>query len=146
MLNITTLVEDDTGAIIQSIAHQCMNDPEQINMDVLRQWLTGKGKHPITWKTLAELLHDIELNTLAREIEIVKCPVRKSKDLTCCLHIQVEKFECCLHTDRIIVVVCVKLLQLLVLKPIIPLSAHPFFYSKLDRTKFCAIQHCSWNL
>ena len=74
------LLEDDSGARIQSIAHQYMNNPEQINMEVLRQWLTGKGKHPITWKTLTEVLHDIELNTLAREIEIVKCPVRKSKD------------------------------------------------------------------
>lgn len=73
------LLEDDTGARIQSIAHQFMNNPEQINMDVLQQWLTGKGKHPITWKTLTEVLHDIELNTLAREIEIVKCPERKSK-------------------------------------------------------------------
>ena len=49
-----------------------MNNSEKINMEVLREWLAGKGKHPITWKTLTEVLHDIELNTLAREIEIVK--------------------------------------------------------------------------
>ena len=68
------LLEDDTGARICSIAHKLMNDAEQINMEVLRQWLTGKGKRPITWKTLMEVLHAIELKTLAKEIEIVKCP------------------------------------------------------------------------
>ena len=51
-----------------------MNDAEQINMEVLRQWLTGKGKRPINWKTLMEVLHAIELKTLAGAIEIVKCP------------------------------------------------------------------------
>ena len=50
-----------------------MNDAEQINMEVLRQWITGRGRHPVTWKTLTQVLHDIELRTLAREIEVVKC-------------------------------------------------------------------------
>ena len=68
------LLEDDNGVRIRSIAHKLMNDAEQINIEVLQQWLTGKGKHPITWKTLTEVLHCIGLKTLAREIEIVKCP------------------------------------------------------------------------
>ena len=67
------LLEDDTGARIQALTHKHMKDPEQINMEVLQQWMTGKGKLPISWKTLAEVLHDIELSTLARDIEIVKC-------------------------------------------------------------------------
>ena len=50
-----------------------MNDTEQINTAVLQQWITGRGKHPITWKTLTEVLDDIELSTLARDIEAVKC-------------------------------------------------------------------------
>ena len=75
------LLEDDSGARICSIAHEHMNNAEQINMEVLRQWLTGKAKHPITWKTLTEVLHAIELKTLAREIEIVKCP-ENLKDVT----------------------------------------------------------------
>ena len=50
-----------------------MNDAEQINMEVLKQWITGRGKHPVTWKTLTQVLHDVELSTLAREIETVKC-------------------------------------------------------------------------
>ena len=48
-----------------------MNDAEQINCEVLRQWIADKGKHPVTWKTLCEVLCDIELYTLAGEIEAV---------------------------------------------------------------------------
>ena len=50
-----------------------MNDAEEINKEVLEQWTTGRGKHPVTWKTLTEVLCDIELSTLAGEIEAVKC-------------------------------------------------------------------------
>ena len=50
-----------------------MNDAEQINCEVLRQWIADRGKHPVTWKTLTGVLRDIELVTLAREIEAVKC-------------------------------------------------------------------------
>ena len=61
------------GARICSIANRHRDDAEQINMEVLQQWVNGRGKHPITWKTLTEVLHDIELSTLAGEIEAVKC-------------------------------------------------------------------------
>ena len=67
------LLEDDTGARIHALTHKHMKDAEQINMEVLQQWLAGRGKHPITWKTLAVVLRDIELRTLAGEIEAVKC-------------------------------------------------------------------------
>ena len=67
------LLEDDTGAKIQSIAHEHRDNAEQINTEVLRQWINGRGKQPVTWKTLIEVLQDIELSTLAREIEVVKC-------------------------------------------------------------------------
>ena len=60
-----------------------MKDAEQINMEVLQQWLAGRGKHPITWKTLTQVLHNIELNTLAGEIKAVKCHEDKaSGDVT----------------------------------------------------------------
>ena len=49
-----------------------MNDTEQINMKIFQQCINGSGKYPITWKTLVEVLHDIELNVLAGEIEVVK--------------------------------------------------------------------------
>ena len=68
------LLEDHNGAKIDSIAHKHRDVPEQVNMEVLKEWITGRGKHPVTWKTLVEVLHDIELSTLAGEIEAVKCP------------------------------------------------------------------------
>ena len=83
------LLDDKTGARIRSIAHKHRDDAEQINMEVLEEWTTGRGKHPVTWKTLTQVLHDIELSTLAREIEAVKfceeepigdVPVRTSDD------------------------------------------------------------------
>ena len=67
------LLNDDTGARIDSIAHKYENDVERINMEVLQQWIAGKGKHPVTWKTLTGILFDIELSVLAQEIEAVKC-------------------------------------------------------------------------
>ena len=83
------LLDDKTGARIRSIAHKHRDDAEQINMEVLEEWTTGRGKHPVTWKTLTQVLHDIELSTLAQEIEAVKfceeeptsdVPVRTSDD------------------------------------------------------------------
>ena len=67
------MLDDHNGARIQSIAYKYRDDSEEINMEVLRQWINGRGKHPITWGTLSEVLRDIELNTLAGEIEAVKC-------------------------------------------------------------------------
>ena len=71
------LLEDVTGARIHSIAHKPMKDAEQISMEVLEEWIIGRGKHPITWKTLAGVLHGIELSTLASEIKVVKCRENK---------------------------------------------------------------------
>ena len=77
------LLEDDMGARICSIAYRYRDDAEQINMEVLQQWINGRGKQPVTWKTLTQVLHDIELNTLAGEIEVVKCHEDKaSGDVT----------------------------------------------------------------
>ena len=49
-----------------------MNDANAINIEVIEEWVVGKGIHPITWKTLTEVLRDIELSTLAEEIEAIK--------------------------------------------------------------------------
>ena len=49
-----------------------MSDCEQTTMEILEEWIAGRGKQPVTWNTLTEVLHDIELSTLAKEIEAVK--------------------------------------------------------------------------
>ena len=66
------LLEDYNGARIRALAHKHMNDANEINIEIIEEWVAGKGKHPVTWKTLTEVLHDIELSTLAGEIEAIK--------------------------------------------------------------------------
>ena len=53
------------------MAHKHSNDAERINIEVLTQWLTERGKQPVTWATLVEVLRDIEHSTLAGEIKAV---------------------------------------------------------------------------
>ena len=67
------LLEDTNGARMQSITHECRDSPEQINTKVLQEWITGRGRLPISWDTLVEVLHDIDLGTLADDIAVVKC-------------------------------------------------------------------------
>ena len=68
------LLDDRTGSKVKIMAHKHSNDAERINTEILQEWLTGRGKQPVTWATLVEVLHDIELSALAGEIEAVKCP------------------------------------------------------------------------
>ena len=46
-------------------------DVEQINMEILVEWVNGNGKQPVSWATLTEVLRDVEFSVLAREIEEV---------------------------------------------------------------------------
>ena len=68
----TFLLVDSTGSRIETMAHKHLNDAERINIEILKEWLTGRGKQPVTWATLIEVLRDIELSILADEIEAVK--------------------------------------------------------------------------
>ena len=63
------LLDDPNGTRIHSIIHKHMGDAEQINTEILSEWINGKGKKPVTWKTLVQVLHDIELCSLACRIE-----------------------------------------------------------------------------
>ena len=66
------LLNDPNGTRVQNIEHKHREDAERINTEILREWATGRGKKPVTWKTLTEVLRDIELGTLANEIEVMK--------------------------------------------------------------------------
>ena len=68
------LLDDLNGSRVKSMAHHHLNKAKQINTEILQEWLTGRGKKPVTWTTLVEILRDIELTALAGEIEAVKCP------------------------------------------------------------------------
>ena len=60
------------------MAHKHLNNPEQINIAILREWVIGRGKKPVTWTTIVEVLRDIRLSTLAGDIETVKCSAGES--------------------------------------------------------------------
>jgi len=67
------LLDDRNGSRVKIIAHRNLNNAEQINTELLQEWLTGRGKQPVTWATLVEVLRDIQLSALADEIKAVKC-------------------------------------------------------------------------
>ena len=66
------LLDDHNGNRVRNIECKHRNDPERINKEILWEWTTGRGKQPVSWKTLIEVLRDIKLGTLASEIEAVK--------------------------------------------------------------------------
>ena len=68
------LLEDSTGARIRSMEQKHSNSPEEVNMNILEQWIEGKGRKPATWRTLVEVLYDVQLSTLAGDIAAVKLP------------------------------------------------------------------------
>ncbi len=63
------LLEDDTGVRLKAIVHECRENPKAINREIALQWLDGRGKRPVSWNTLLEVLRDIDLETLASDIE-----------------------------------------------------------------------------
>ena len=49
-----------------------MKNSEEINVEVLQEWVEGRGKQPVTWDTLVDVLCDAQLTELATEIASVK--------------------------------------------------------------------------
>ena len=66
------LLDDPNGVRIRALAHKHNNDANEINTEIIEEWVAGKGKHPVTWKTLTQVLRDIELSALAGQIEATK--------------------------------------------------------------------------
>ena len=66
------LLDDVNRIRVRNMECKHRGDVEQINTEIIQEWATGKGKKPVAWKTLTEVLHDIGLSTLATEIENVK--------------------------------------------------------------------------
>jgi len=71
------LLDDRDGSRVKNMAHKYLNNSEQINTEILQEWLTGSGKQPVEWATLVEVLNDIQLSTLAGEINTSKCRSKK---------------------------------------------------------------------
>ena len=65
----TLLLEDSYGAVVASIAKEFESDLEQASLEILRQWVEGRGKQPVTWDTLIKVIREMEYESLAAEIE-----------------------------------------------------------------------------
>jgi len=76
------LLNDPTGQKLNELFLDHMDDAERNSKTVLQEWIAGRGKHPVTWKTLTEVLQDINLDSLAEEIEAVKLSQSKGKDVS----------------------------------------------------------------
>jgi hypothetical protein len=66
------LLQDDDGNKIRAIKEEQRGKVANINHEILRLWLSGKGRQPVTWATLVSVLQDIELVELAKDIAAVK--------------------------------------------------------------------------
>ena len=66
------LLEDDDGDLIAAIEKEQGKSSANINREVFRLWLKGKGRQPVTWATLVAVLQDIGLVKLAKDIQAVK--------------------------------------------------------------------------
>lgn len=62
------LLNDETGAEVDTITTQYRGDAERINLEILKQWIGGKGK-PLNWDILIGVLKDIGLGNLSSEIK-----------------------------------------------------------------------------
>ena len=62
------LLNDKTGAEVNAIATQYRGNAQQINFEILRLWIGGKGK-PLSWDALIDVLKAIGLNTVAGDIQ-----------------------------------------------------------------------------
>ena len=65
----TLLLEDKKGNKVDSIAKSKHYIPVDITVEILKQWLQGKGRKPVTWKTLVKCLQDTNLNALADDMQ-----------------------------------------------------------------------------
>ena len=63
------LLEDSNGVRIKGIEKSNHGDTVAITVEILRQWLQGKGRTPVTWRTFVECLRESGLNVLANDIE-----------------------------------------------------------------------------
>ena len=66
---------DDLGIFLldhdvtQRIKIQFNNNLASTTREVLYQWIQGKGKQPVTWRTFIQVLRKIELSVVANQIE-----------------------------------------------------------------------------
>ena len=74
----TFILKDNNGSKMATLQEKYQNDANKINHEIFSRWLRGEGRMPISWETLTKLLKEIQLKTLADEINAELEP-------TCCV-------------------------------------------------------------
>lgn len=63
------LLDDGDGTIVDKIAEECDHKAEKIVKEIMKRWIRGKGKHPVSWETLIDALRTVGLTKLATCID-----------------------------------------------------------------------------
>ena len=92
------LLEDSTGERVDALANEHRNDSESITVAILAEWIAGRGRHPVSWRTLIEVLNDIGHRVLAREIGAVKVQTVHSKVQSSELKLLLSQHDSISHT------------------------------------------------
>ena len=62
------LLNDGDGTVVEQIDNNHRGQAGPIMTDIARKWIRGQGKQPITWQTLLEVIHTMNLKTLETEL------------------------------------------------------------------------------
>ena len=65
----TLLLQDKHGDKMVNIRKSFRGDPEDMGMEVLREWLVGKGVE-VTWESLMATLRKSKLHLMAEQIQM----------------------------------------------------------------------------
>ena len=74
------LLNDDDGNKVTIIEIAKHWNPVDIAVEILHQWRRGKGRVPVTWRTLVKCLRDVGLNVLADNIDQSLLKRNRDKD------------------------------------------------------------------
>ena len=63
------LLDDSNGNRVKSIEIEKRGEPAGITVEIVRRWLQGKGRWPVTWRTFVKCLRESGLNFPADYVE-----------------------------------------------------------------------------
>ena len=64
-------MEDPTGVVVNSMEYIHRGDPLRINTKILQKWIRGQERRPVSYRTLIEVLQDIQLHELAKHLMLL---------------------------------------------------------------------------
>ena len=62
------ILQDDNGDAVEEIKDD-ENGARKIKRAIMKRWLKGKGKEPVSWRTLVEVLESVKLRELVKELQ-----------------------------------------------------------------------------